>query len=501
MSGGFDILDYCDFALNFAKNNLNDEYNALSVSMDAEKFNSFKKILMKTEIKNAYKAHKCVDKIIFTLNSAAINKKITNFIENVTFDDVEKSLSKVEISLSSTDIGINEPESEDIIVINTKTDNKIEEIPKEVVKEVKPKVKIVEKPIKNDYLTDGKPYIYEEQKKLIEVMKKLIAGKLVFEDWPENIEKNKFKEIDFHDVEEINVVDVSFKSNSLCFKYKFSTKDGALLSEIVKYNENVNIKNKGSIENEIVEAVKSYNNRKVILNYIIKDVINTDIIYDINKMIIDKTENYLIGDYKIGFDYKETDEYKNNMWQYPSIFAQISSLENWNKTINRQVIWNIYKSRHLIIYHRSVINNIEDCWKSAKDSVEKAESNELIEKWKLILNSQQAKNIICYCFPANKLFEKELKKLIIDSVQLYGTVLAKIRFIFTPYSIYLPRENKSRGHGKTLAVAKSFIETLNDSYEDVLIYNNCCWAAVTLKNIDETKEDKKCGSILLFDKF
>lgn len=220
-----------------------------------------------------------------------------------------------------------------------------------------------------------------------------------------------------------------------------------------------------------------------------EQLLNSDLVYDISKMVI-KTDTPLIYDsslgiiynkeYKLGFSIVSSDNYKYRRRDYSLLF---NSLRNnnaaWNLTKNKVCCKEIFRVRYASVYHPMYKDSLVSYWQKCQESIEKIDNPSLItNKWKLILNSPKCFNVICKGYPISSLFENSLLKLVpeIDSIKLLLNELYLISPIFSPYGIYLEGINPEFKVVKSkTGWSKKFIDYVTYEFEDIINYDSCYW--------------------------
>lgn len=199
-------------------------------------------------------------------------------------------------------------------------------------------------------------------------------------------------------------------------------------------------------------------------------IISSDLIYNFREMtgsgkdLVSSKEDFIIlgNDYKFSHPYKTSPVYLRKELMYPELYKIFDSIPSYTSACVSKIIKNTYENRLALIYHPQIEGKIDAIWEECKKNLEehaKTTSNEVIECWRQIFASDQAKNIICRGYKASTGFETLMKKLIVhpetiklmaypdkvsaaekkakDDVIIKGPLL-KISFIFGPYLLKLP---------------------------------------------------------------
>lgn len=308
------------------------------------------------------------------------------------------------------------------------------------------------------------------------------------------------------------------KSNHLVVKYTFKDGNGFSHSYTASYgaaNESRRPSTKTEtpdytkMEKELIKAFNEYaKDSKIIDPFSDLKLLKTEYIYDLKKMeikgseedgseIVDYLNNVVLNEYAIGYSIVESPEYIYRKRDYNHLFDLIRVDNTYNGTVNKEVVWNVYKHRYPIIYHEKFNAELEENWKLSLQALDAfAKKNptyydkDVVATWKAILSSKQCYNVICKGYPATLMFEKHMKDLIqnIETIKLLMGPLFYISPMFSPYAIYckdMVTTKTKKGKKdeepvtKDLKLTSTFVTSLirhvtleNDA---VLNYDDCIW--------------------------
>lgn len=515
---GFDLNAYCKYISEFLETDNSKaiiQYRA--ITDEAEKREKFIGIARLARLRNNYKT----EKSIIVPANISVESIGEWYDKQQTKEDViempKSSEDSFSIELDVDDVEIKPViKNESLPVIQVET-AKIEEIPEKELpkrggKAIKTTKSAKDKDAETAEMAETVDLIlghldYFNDAEFIAILTSIHDNAVDYSDYPGNLSVKRFLISKFDTVDEITVKDITFdKLGVIIISYIISYKDDETKRfERIKYKFNTTEVYKNEFENTLVKCFKRYI-EKWRDEIDVEKLINSDVIYNIDDMVIDDKYKFLINEeYNIGYNYKETHEYINNKFLYSSIFCAIAPLTTWNKTINKKICWETFKQRKYVVYNTEVDKAIETLWDKAKANIDSSTlDNPMIESWKLILNSVHMKNIICHCYPSIKPVDKFLKSVLTHpkTLELTKDLLKPIRFLFTPYSVYVPidyKVNKGVKLNNSPSLSVKLIECIRNNPEKMCEYNDCYWAYLSLHEINEN--DKRCGSVLLFDKF
>lgn len=258
---------------------------------------------------------------------------------------------------------------------------------------------------------------------------------------------------------------------------------------------------------EVEECVTSTGKPKRIFTFKCKPrIISSDLIYNFKEMnvsgidLVSSKEDFIIlgNDYKFSYPYKTSPVYLRKELMYPELFKIFDTIPSYSSACVSKIIKNTYENRLALIYHPQIEGKIDAIWEECKNNLEehsKTTTNEVIECWRQIFASDQAKNIICKGYKASTGFEALMKKLIVhpetvklmaypdkvssaekkakDDVIIKGPLL-KISFIFGPYLLKLPLEIAWKKSEAMVSKRNSLLKNLSENMA-VVDYTSGYW--------------------------
>ena len=236
------------------------------------------------------------------------------------------------------------------------------------------------------------------------------------------------------------------------------------------------------------------------------NIISSDLIYNFKEMnvngtdlIASKEDFILLGDdYKFSYPYKTSPVYLRKELMYPELFKIFDSIPSYSSTCVTKIIKNTYENRLALIYHPQIEGKIDGLWDECKKSLEehaKTYTNNIVECWRAIFASDQAKNIICKGYKASAGFDTLMKKLIVhpetvklmaypDKVEKEGVKakddtivpgpLLKISFLFGPYLMKLPEDIAWKKSEAMVSKRNSLLKKLSENMA-VVDYTSGYW--------------------------
>lgn len=235
-------------------------------------------------------------------------------------------------------------------------------------------------------------------------------------------------------------------------------------------------------------------------------IISSDLIYNFKEMnvsgtdLVSSKEDFIIlgNDYKFSYPYKTSPVYLRKELMYPELFKIFDTIPSYSSACVSKIIKNTYENRLALIYHPKIEGKIDAIWEECKNNLEehaKTTTNEVIECWRQIFASDQAKNIICKGYKASTGFETLMKKLIVhpetvklmaypdkvssgekkakDDVIIEGPLL-KISFIFGPYLLKLPLDIAWKKSEAMVSKRNSLLKNLSENMA-VVDYTSGYW--------------------------
>ena len=258
---------------------------------------------------------------------------------------------------------------------------------------------------------------------------------------------------------------------------------------------------------EIEEGVTSTGKPKRTFTFRCRpNIISSDLIYNFREMnasgtdLISSKDDFVIlgNDYKFSYPYKTSPVYLRKELMYPELFKIFDSIPSYSSACVSKIIKNTYENRLALIYHPQIETKIDSIWEECKKNLEehaKTTTNDIIECWRQIFASTQAKNIICKGYKASVGFDTLMKKLIVhpetiklmaypdkvqsgekkakDDVIIMGPLL-KISFLFGPYLLKLPMDIAWKKSEAMVSKRNSLLKKLAENME-VVDYTSGYW--------------------------
>lgn len=247
---------------------------------------------------------------------------------------------------------------------------------------------------------------------------------------------------------------------------------------------------------EVEEGLTSTGKPKRIFTFRCRPrIISSDLIYNFKEMnvsgadLVASKEDFIIlsNDYRFSYPYKTSPVYLRKELMYPELFKIFDTIPSYSSTCVSKIIKNTYENRLALIYHPQIEGKIDAIWEECKKNLEehaKTTSNDVIECWRQIFASSQAKNIICKGYKASAGFETLMKKLIVhpetvklmaypdkvasaekkakDDVIIQGPLL-KISFLFGPYLLKLPLDIAWKKSEAMVSKRNSLLKNLSEN--------------------------------------
>lgn len=247
-------------------------------------------------------------------------------------------------------------------------------------------------------------------------------------------------------------------------------------------------------ERLLIDALRAY---KKVFKYDLDSMktFNSDLLYDYSPFdfygVIDTTLQLPIGPYAASFDYKSIDTFV-----HPEDGVMFSQL--WMQTKRTLASVAYFKKLATATFSNrySILGMIPDerldkDWKDALDNL-KEPKNDVLKKWKAILESEHCKNVIIHGYPCRKAFQLYMKKLLVesDSLKAYADELLPIGYLFGPFRIQIETPVKAKREAASTYINRYILAAsdkehrswFNGNVDNEFITSYRDWVAAKLKN-------------------
>ena len=231
-----------------------------------------------------------------------------------------------------------------------------------------------------------------------------------------------------------------------------------------------------------------------VVNY--SKMLDNDSVYDLVNMEIeggcyDAIHKCYIGSYKIGYNYKMSNDYKYKTISYPSAFTNLMfDGKSVTMAILKTMAKNIYANRSSFVYHDKLAEVLKTNWDTAIENLSKINEDENTSLWLSMLRSKQCKNIVLNCYPANPLFNKFMNKLLMSDQSIMKLLdpecLGCISPLFSIFGVMSPSSIGKLAKTPSINLSKLINEVLVNS--ETINYAECYWAKAVIEDAEANNE-------------